>query len=62
MAKKMKIYVEKGKKYKYVYKEDNKYTVRFSSDGKTVRFGRYDSEEEAAKVAMEKAKEYGKTI
>lgn len=62
MAKKMKIYVEKGKKYKYVYKEDNKYTVRFSSDGKTVRFGRYDSEEEAVKVALQKAKEYGKAI
>lgn len=62
MAKKMKIHVEKRKKYKYVYKEDNKYIVRFSIDGKTIRLGRYNSEEEAAKVALQKAREYGKAI
>ena len=27
-----------------------------------MRFGRFDSEEEAGRVALEKAKEYGKSI
>lgn len=49
-------------KYKYVYKSKNKYMVAFRIDGKNVRFGTFDSEEEAAKVAMEKAKEYGKAV
>lgn len=51
-----------GKKYKYVYNEKNRYVVSFSVNGKNMRFGTFDSEEEAAKVAMEKAKEYGKAI
>lgn len=51
-----------GKKYKYVYSEKNRYVVSFSVDGKNMRFGTFNSEEEAAKVAIQKAKEYGKTI
>lgn len=31
-------------------------------DGKNKRLGTFDSEEEAAKVAMQKAKEFGKKI
>lgn len=62
MAKKMYIRVEKRKKYKYVYKEDNKYIVKFSIDGKSIRIGTYTTEDEAGKVAMQKAKEYGKAI
>ena len=49
-------------KYKYVYKSKNKYTVAFRIDGKDVRFGTFDSEEEAAKVAIEKAKELGRVV
>lgn len=49
-------------KYKYVYKNLDKYTVAFRVDGKLKSFGRFDSEEEAAKVALQKAKEYGKAI
>ncbi len=49
-------------RYKYVLKQKNKYFVRFRINGKNKRFGTFDSEEEAAKVAMEKAKEYGKAI
>ena len=36
--------------------------VEFTVDGKMKYFGLYNSEEEAAKVAMQKAKEYGKAI
>ena len=49
-------------KYKYVYKDKKRYVVQFVHNGKTMRFGTFDSEEEAAKVAMQKAKEYGKAI
>jgi len=49
-------------KYKYITKIKNKYVVRLDIDGKKRQFGTYDSEEEAAKVAKEKAKEYGKVI
>ena len=52
----------KGKKYKYVYNDKNKYVVSFEVNGKRIRFGTFDSEEEAAKVAMQKALEYGKAI
>ena len=31
-------------------------------DKKRVRFGSYNTEDEAGKVALEKAKEYGKVI
>lgn len=49
-------------KHKYVYQNGNQYMVRFQVNGKYKYFGIYDSEEEAAKVAMQKAKEYGKAI
>ena len=51
-----------GNKYKYVYRNKNKYTVVFRVDGRKKNFGTYDTEEEAGKVAMQKAKEYGKAI
>lgn len=50
------------KKYKYVYRDKGKYVVQFYVNGRIMRFGSYDSEDEAGKVAMEKAKEYGKSI
>lgn len=46
----------------YYLTQKNKYCVSFFVDGKMHNFGTYETEEEAAKVAMEKAKEYGKTI
>ena len=49
-------------KYKYVTKLHNKWVVQFTIDGKTIKIGAYDSEDEAGRVAMEKAKEYGKAI
>ena len=45
-----------------MYKERKKYVVQFYVNGKNMRFGRFDSEEEAGRVALEKAKEYGKLI
>lgn len=51
-----------GNKYKYVYRDKGKYVVQFYVNGRIMRFGRFDSEDEAGKVAMEKAKEYGKLI
>ena len=51
-----------GNKYKYVYQNKNKYTVAFCVDGEKKNFGTYDTEDEAGRVAMEKAKEYGKAI
>ncbi len=60
-AEQLGVKVEK-KKYKYVYREKGKYVVQFFIDGKRVRFGTFDSEDEAGKVAMQKAKEYGKAI
>ena len=48
--------------YKYVTKQKNKYVVQMYIDGKNMRFGTFDSEDEAGRVAMEKAKEYGKAI
>lgn len=62
MVKKLGIKYQRKNRYKYVYKSKNKYVVNFTVDGKIMRFGTYDTEEEAAKVAMEKAKEYGKAI
>ncbi len=55
---------EKTSKYKYVYfdKRRKKYNVEISLNGKKFYFGSYDSEDEAGKVAMKKAKEYGKII
>ena len=59
---KLGIKYQKKNKYKYVHKNGNKYMVEFTVDGKMKYFGLYNSEEEAAKVAMQKAKEYGKAI
>lgn len=52
--------VRKTSKYKYVWKHNGKYTVQFYLGDQRMNFGRYDSEEEAGRVALEKAKEYGK--
>lgn len=49
-------------KYRYVSKYKDKYRVCFLVDGKVKTFGTFKNEDEAAKVAMEKAKEYGKAI
>lgn len=49
-------------KHKYVEYRCGKWRVGFWVDGKRKNFGTYDSEDEAVKVAMEKAKEYGKAI
>lgn len=51
---------KKTSKYKYVSKHNGKYIVQFHLGNQRMNFGRYDSEEEAGRVAMEKAKEYGK--
>jgi len=61
-ANKLGLEYKKCKKYKYVYNEKNRYVVSFEINGKRIRFGTFDSEEEAAKVALQKAKEYGKAI
>lgn len=54
----------KKSKYKYVFFDSHstKWRVIMIIDKKRVRFGSYDSEDEAGEVAMEKAKEYGKII
>ena len=54
--------IKHNNKYKYVIKRGNKYVVQFNVDDKRLYFGTFDSEDEAEKVAMEKAKEYGKSI
>lgn len=57
-------YLNKKNKNKYVYRIDNKkkWKVEMTINGNRYNFGTYNSEEEAAKVAMQKAKEYGKAI
>lgn len=52
----------KESKYNYVYKRNNKFGVRLIINGKKKTFGLYDTEDEAAKVALEKAKEFGKRV
>ena len=54
----------KSSKYKNVSwnKSSNKWVVSFQMDGKAKYFGAYKDEDEAGRVAMEKAKEYGKTV
>ena len=49
-------------KHKYVEYRYGKWRVGFWVNGKRKNFGTYDSEDEAVKVAMEKAREYGKAI
>lgn len=53
---------ERKNKYKYVTKKGNKYAVQIYINGKNRIFGYFENEDEAGKVAMEKAKEYGKKI
>lgn len=62
MAIRLGIKYKRKNRYKYVYRDKNKFVVQMYIDGKNMRFGRFDSEEEAAKIAMQKAKEYGKAI
>lgn len=62
MAHKLGIEFIKRNRYRYVHKHGNKYVVQMYIDGKKIRFGTFDSEDEAAKVAMQKAREYGKAI
>lgn len=49
-------------KYRYVVwsKRDKKWVVMFKVNGKNKYFGLFTDEDEAGRVAMEKAKEYGK--
>lgn len=61
-ANKLGIKYKNNNRYKYVYKNRNKYIVRFRVDGKKRCFGTFDNEEEAARVALEKAKELGKAV
>jgi len=51
-------------KYKYVSwnKKEKKWRVEFCVNGKMKYFGAFKDEEEAGKVALQKAKEYGKAI
>ncbi len=54
----------KTSKYRHVFwsKSQNKWLVAFHVNKKKTYFGSFDSEDEAGRVALEKAKEYGKTI
>ena len=54
----------KTSRYKYVcwHRRRNKWIVSFLNNGKQLYFGIFDSEDEAGRVAMEKAKEYGKAV
>lgn len=49
-----------GVKYVYNVSNGSKWTVVLSIDGKQICFGTFSDKDEATKVAMEKAKEYGK--
>ena len=54
----------KTSKYRYVTwnKKDKRWNVAFSVNGKLIHFGSFTSEDEAGRVALEKAREYGKAI
>ena len=52
----------KTSKYKYVRKKGDRFIVRIPVDGKLKQFGSFIDEDEAGRVALEKAKEYGKEI
>ena len=54
----------KTSRYKYVcwHRQRNKWMVSFLINGKCKYFGSFDSEDEAGRVALEKAKEYGKVV
>lgn len=57
-------YKKHTSKYKYVSwnNNDNKWMVMLRVNGKTKYFGSFEDEEDAKKIAIEKAKEYGKAI
>lgn len=59
---KIKYIGNKTSKYKYVSWQNQKWRVRFKINGKHKDFGSFKDEDEAGKVAMQKAKEYGKKI
>lgn len=61
---KIKYIMNKTSKYKYVswHNDQKKWIVAFYINGKKITFGRFDSEDEAGQVAMEKAQEYGKAV
>ena len=61
-ASKLGLHAKRSSQYKYVslHEKSNKWTVQMQVNGKRKYFGIYDTEDEAGKVAMEKAKEYGK--
>lgn len=63
-ANKLGVGKKKTSKYKYVSwnNKKRKYAVQFQYNGKSLFWGYFDSEDEAGKVALEKAKEYGKAI
>lgn len=46
--------------YPYVYLMNNKWTVMFTISGEKITVGCFDDVDEAGRVALEKAKEYGK--
>lgn len=59
------IYIgNKTSKYRYVTwnKKDKRWRVAFYVNGKLIRFGSFTNEDEAGRVALEKAREYGKAI
>lgn len=49
-------------KYKYVSKCNERWRVAFYIGKKYISFGFFETEDEAGRVAMEKAKEYGKAV
>ena len=55
-------YLNKKNRNKYVYRigNKNKWKIEMTINGNRYNFGTYDSEDKAIKVAMEKAREYGK--
>lgn len=61
---KIKYIGSKTSKYKYVHwnKQEKRWRVEFVNKGQLTYIGSFINEDEAGKVAMEKAKEYGKVI
>ena len=55
-------YKKRQSNYRYVYPNNGRWFVSLNINGKNLYFGYYDDEDEAGRVAMEKAKEYGKVI
>ena len=57
-------YVKMESKYQYVYwnNRSKMWNVGFEINGEYKSFGSFANEDEAGKIAMEKAKEYGKAI